>query len=115
MAVQELMGLEIVGGLMPEEMDKTRGRINEKSYCDLPEGHRTTFVVGMSDMLERMSQYLDPKAMEAFEPLLEYARHYESDNLREAFDEYIAATSANRKIGVASSFLSMLIEKSELS
>jgi hypothetical protein len=104
--------LKIVGGLMPEDADKTQGRINEKRYSDLPEGHRTTFVVGLSDMLERMSQYLDPKTMEAFEPLLEHARRYESDSLREVFDKYIAATPASEKIGVASSFLSMLIQKS---
>jgi hypothetical protein len=92
--------------------DKTQGRVSEQVYRDLPEGHRTTFVVGMSDMLERMSQYLDAQSIKAFEPLLDTARQYDSGGLRELFDHYLTGASADKKSGVASSFLAMLIKES---
>ena len=92
--------------------DKTQGRVSEQSYRDLPEGHRTTLVVGMSDMLERMSQYLDAQSIKAFEPLLECARQCDSGSLRKLFDRYLAEESIGAKVGVASSFLAMLIKES---
>jgi hypothetical protein len=92
--------------------DKAQGRVSEQRYRDLPEGHRTTLVVGMSDMLERMSQYLDAQSNKAFEPLLEWAGQYESGRLRELFDSYLTEVSVDKEIGVASSFLAMLIKES---
>jgi hypothetical protein len=90
---------------------KMEGRVSEKSYQELPEGHRTTLIVGMSDMLECLAKYLDTKTLSAFQPIFEYERSLVSGDLREAFDSYMAE-NPSPTCGIASSFLSMLIEKS---
>jgi len=94
---------------MQADPTTTSGRVVEQQYTDLTEGHRTTLVVGMMDMFDLLTRYLDP----AFEPIAEYAHSYESGDLRELFDRYLQANpSPSRKCAIASSFLSMLIEKS---
>ena len=91
---------------------KSEGRVTDNSYRELPEGHRTTLVVGMADMLECLAKYLDPKTLAAFEPIFEYKRSLVSGDLRETFDSYIANEPSRPTCAIASSFLSMLIEKS---
>lgn len=91
---------------------KTQGRVDGKRYCELPEGHRTTLVVGMMDMLERLADYLGPKERAAFEPLLQYASQLTSGDLRELFDKYMSEDSTGQTCAIASNFLSMLIAKS---
>jgi len=90
---------------------KTEGRITEKAYSNLTEGHRTTLVVGMSDSLECLAKYLDPKTLSAFQPILEYERSFVSGDLRETFDNYLTDHPSPTS-SIASSFLSLLIERS---
>ncbi len=60
-------------------------------------------------MLDLLTGYLDP----AFVPIAKYAHSYESGDLRELFDDYLAVDPvATEKCAIASSFLSMLIQKS---
>jgi hypothetical protein len=98
---------------MTTDPSKTQGRITEDRYRELVEGHRTTLVVGMMDMLEALSKYLAlaPETRTAFEPLYEYAGKFESDQLREVFDAFLERQPQSNA-AVGSSFLSMLIDKS---
>lgn len=91
---------------------KSEGRVSEESYSELPEGHRTTLVVGMLDMLGCMAKYLDLNAQNAFEPIYKYAAEHESGKLRLMFDDFLK-TKNSENIAIASSFFSMLIEKSQ--
>jgi hypothetical protein len=91
---------------------KSEGRVTDDSYRELPEGHRTTLVVGMADMLECLAKYLDPKTLAAFEPIFQYERSLGSGDLREAFDSYMADEPPCPTCAIASSFFSMLIDKS---
>jgi hypothetical protein len=90
---------------------KSQGRVSEQRYVDLPDGHRTTLVVGMADMLSRMTDYLPPDRQDAFLPLLEYAATFESGALREEFDRYIAEDPATPTTAIASSFIGMLVTR----
>jgi hypothetical protein len=91
---------------------KTQGRVDGKRYSELPDGHRTTLVVGMLDMLERMADYLGATERAAFEPILQYARQFASGDLREVFDKYMKEDPTSQRFGIASNLLSMLIVKS---
>ena len=90
---------------------KIEGRITEKVYSDLTEGHRTTLVVGMSEMLECLARYLDRETLSVFQPILEYERSLVSGDLRETFDNFLT-DYPSPTCGIASSFLSLLIKKS---
>jgi hypothetical protein len=95
------------------EATKTQGRVNGQRYCELLEGHRTTLVVGMLDMFERMADYLGSKERAAFEPMLQYARQFKSGEIRETFDEYMDGGDPRQlSCAISSNFLSMLIVKS---
>jgi hypothetical protein len=96
---------------MEVDPTKLKGRITESRYKDLPEGHRTSLVVGMADMLQCLSKYMDARTQNSFEPIFEYMEPLVSGDLRGIFDSYLA-TDSSPTIGIASSFLSMLIEKS---
>jgi hypothetical protein len=80
-------------------------------YVDLPEGHRTTLVAGLSDMLNRMVDYLEPDKREAFALLLQYEGTFESGNLRTELDRYFAEDPSDLTSAIASSFISMLVER----
>jgi hypothetical protein len=94
------------------EATTTQGRVDGRRYCELPEGHRTTLVVGMLDMLERMADYFGTKERATLEPLLEYARRFESGEIREIFDEYMQSDPSHQRLAIASLLLSMLMDKS---
>src|SRR6266404_4929751 len=91
---------------------KKVGRVADDRYRALPEGHRTTFVVGMAEMLEQMVRYLDAKKLAAFEPILEYQRLLESDDLREALDSHMTNEPSGLKGAIVSTFFAMLVKKS---
>jgi hypothetical protein len=94
------------------EASSTQGRVDGRRYCELPEGHRTTLVVGMLDMFERMADYLGSRERAAFEPMLEYARGFESGKMRQMFDEYMRSDPTSKSCAISSNLLSMLIVKS---
>jgi hypothetical protein len=48
-------------------------------YCELPEGHRTTFVVGMSDMLGTAYLYAAPEHKPRIDAMLRYLIGYENE------------------------------------
>jgi hypothetical protein len=75
------------------------------AYGKLEEGHRTTLVVGMIDMLECVARYIDPRWQEDFVRMLEYSGDFTSGDLRRAFDGYFQAEGA--RTAVASDFLSL--------
>lgn len=96
-----------------------RGRVDGKKYCELPDGHRTTFVVGMADMLDCLPAALlqyDLVALQlssaSLNKILEFAGKFESDSLRKLFDDYISEDPARQNYMASSNFLAMLISKS---
>ena len=99
---------------MASDPEKTQGRVTERRYIELPEGHRTTLIVGMADMLNSLSKYFDQKTLKAFQPILEYEGRFESSELRERFDEFLKENPSSTT-AVASSFLGMLIAQSRAS
>jgi hypothetical protein len=108
-----LITLDVKGrSVMVTDPRKTEGRVDGRRYCELPENHRTTLVVGMLDMLERMADYLGPKERAAFEPMLQYASQLTSGDLREIFDKYMKDDPTGQTCAIASNLLSMLISKS---
>ena len=68
----------------------------------------------MSDMLNRMSDYLPPDHQKAFAPLLDYDASLESDGLREEFDRYMAEEASSLTAAIASIFISMLLKRTAL-
>jgi hypothetical protein len=91
---------------------KTRGRVDGLHYVELPDEQRTAILVGMLDMLDRLAEYFGTKERAAFNPMLQYASGFDSDDLREQFDAYLADNPEGMPSAIASNFLSMLIEKS---
>jgi len=89
----------------------SQGRINEARFAEFPIEHRNTFVTGMSDMIEGLAKYLDAKTLSAFQPMLDYQRTLVSEDLRQEFDSYLASDSCPT-CGIASAFISFLVEKS---
>jgi hypothetical protein len=47
-------------------------RVDGKAYLGLPDAHRTTFVVGMIDMLEKMLSYAPPQVQIRFNAMRTY-------------------------------------------
>jgi hypothetical protein len=86
------------------------GRVTNEAYCELPEGHRTTFVVGMCDMLEFASLYCAQEQKERLAVMLGYGGKYESGALRNQFDDYLKADGSSPKRGAAGSFFNALNE-----
>jgi len=103
-----------LGGIKPMKKDpaKAQGRVTEARYRALPDGHKTTLVAGMSDMLDHMAKYLDPKALAALEPVLEYDRSLISADLRKTFDSYLEGELPCAECAIVSRFFSMLIKNS---
>lgn len=85
-------------------------RAEGKRYCELPEGHRTTFVAGMCDMLAYTAQYVAPEHRERFSSMLRYEREFETDTLRRKFDEYMGSNPTRLQYAAASCFFSALNE-----
>jgi hypothetical protein len=66
-----------------------RLRVNGKKYLEVPDGHRTTFVVGALDMLCFAYLYAAPEHKARIDAMVGYAGKYESDALRHKFDDYM--------------------------
>jgi hypothetical protein len=81
-----------------------------EKYLELPEGHRTTLVVGMCDMLEIAVLYAAPEHKKRFEAMIRYEGEIESDALRQLFDKYMSADKARLKYQAASCFFNALNE-----
>jgi len=86
-------------------------RSDGSQYLALPDGHRTTLVVGMIDMLELMVTHVTSDERRKFDTTLAYARQFESDKLRYLLDDYVNGDMSRQKYAVASSFLAALLRK----
>ena len=88
------------------------GRLDCQRYRDLPEEYRTTFVVGMIEMLAGLDSHFDAGAQAAVGPLLTQTRLLTGNDLRLEFDRYLDEGRNREQNGAAaSSFLAMLLEK----
>lgn len=91
------------------KVDQTqKGRVGGQKYSELPEGHRTTFVVGMCDMLEFASLYASQDNKPRLDAVLDFAGKYSSGDLRKLFDNYISADASRLKHGAAANFFNAL-------
>ena len=87
-----------------------RGTVTGKMFYELPEGHRTTFVVGMVDMLGFAYLYVAAEHKPRIDAILDYLRGYENGALRQRFDEYMSAREDRLTFGAASCFFAALNE-----
>lgn len=83
-------------------------RVSGERYCGLPEGHRTTFVTGMCDMLSIAAIYAAPEHKGRFEAMIRYEEKFDSGALTLLFDKYMNEDSDRLKYQAASSFFSAL-------
>ena len=83
-------------------------RVIGSMYCELPEGHRTTLVVGMCDMLEVAALYVPPWHKRRFGAVIGYERLVESGPLRQQFDKYMSEDVARMNYQAASCFFTAL-------
>lgn len=96
------------------ERRKTKARVNSVRYVELPEGHRTTLVVGMVDMVTKMAEYLSENDKIPFDEMLVTIDGLKSAQIRIEFDEYIAREVFHEQYGIASCFMAFLIEKGNI-
>ncbi len=89
---------------------EVRGTATGRMYCELPEGHRTTFVVGMLDMLGTTYFYAAPEHKPRIDALLGFVVGRENNALRQRFDEYINVREECLSLGVAGCFFTALNE-----
>jgi hypothetical protein len=87
-------------------------RVDCQQYLELPEGHRTTFVAGMNDMMEYVTTFVEPARKRQFQTALEKVRELESEKVRRLMDDYGRTEVKHLKTGAASAFLVMLVKKS---
>jgi hypothetical protein len=92
------------------EFPECNGRVTGGKYMTLPDGHRTTLVVGMSDMLNLSSLTVSEQSKAQLEAWLQVANPYQSDDLRRKFDDYMNADSSRQKFLVAGCFAAFLNE-----
>jgi hypothetical protein len=88
--------------------NEQKGRVNIERYSALPEGHRTTLVVGMCDMLQFASLYADEQHKERLNAMLEYINKTESGAVRMRFDEYLKSGNTLPAQGAAPLFFNAL-------
>lgn len=86
-------------------------RVDGKQYRQLPEGHRTTYVVGMLDMIEALAAHVSAHKESKFDAMRRYAGPITSDELRKLMDNYIDADASRQQYTAASNFLAALAEK----
>jgi hypothetical protein len=86
-------------------------RIDTERYIALPDGHRTTLVVGMIDMLEFVVSQLAPSERARFAPILGVAGPLESGALRGVLDGYVNGKSELSTYAIASNFMVALSRK----
>jgi hypothetical protein len=86
-------------------------RVDNETYLGLPEGHRTTYVVGLIDMLDWVGPYLVPERKATAERLLRFARPLRSEELGKMLDSYVKADAARNRFAASSSFVAALKEK----
>jgi hypothetical protein len=91
-----------------------RLRVSGKKYLEVPDGHRTTFVVGALDMLCFAYLYAAPEHKERSDAMISHAGKYESDALRQKFDSYMSAKSDSENRGAAASLFIALNEWCEV-
>jgi len=89
---------------------KAQYRIAGRMYCEVSEGHRTTFVVGAMDMLCVAYLYAATEHRTRIDAMIRYAGNYESDALRQKFDEYMRADPKRQEMGGAGCFFAALNE-----
>jgi hypothetical protein len=85
-------------------------RVDGQMYVDLADGHRTTFVTGMCDMLNFSSLYFDQKYKHRVDRMFQYQEKFKGDELRTMFDEYMARDSVVLKVAAANCYFNALYE-----
>jgi hypothetical protein len=86
-------------------------RITGAVYIGLPDGHRTTLVVGLSEMLTSSLVYCDPAKKWLINAIYKYSSDIPSDNLRIILDEYIESDIVRQKYAISSCYISSLTER----
>ena len=81
------------------------------AYVALPEAHRTTFVVGMVDMMEKMSVYIRPDIEQQTKAVRFCAHSLSGAELRQMLDDYMGADRSRDAYSAASNFICALVEK----
>lgn len=94
---------------------KSSARVNARQFMELPDGHRTTFVVGMIDMWYRLTEYMPDDLKFSFDRLMNEIDHMNSGDARREFDRYLAEMEVEpgKSYTIASCFISFLLEKKE--
>ena len=82
-------------------------RVDCKKYRELPDGHRTTLLTGMVDMI---TDYLIEEQKPTFDNLRRYAHALPGGELRRLMDGYIDADPSRERYAAASSFVAALNE-----
>ena len=89
---------------------KGLGATTTKTYRALPEGHRTTFVSGMADMLGLALLYASEAHQPRLDAMLQHVVGRQMDAVRQRFDEYLDERAVDPDLGVAGCFASALNE-----
>ncbi len=89
---------------------EVRGRVKGSKYLTLPDGHRTTLVAGMADMLNMYEMFASGQDRVRLDAMLKFSNSYESDALRKLFDEYMNADGKRQDFLIAGCFVAALQE-----
>ena len=77
----------------------------------MPEGHRTTYVVGLIDMVDMLTQHVGQEKKSRLNSLRQYARPLTGDELRKLMDDYMDTDVSHQQYAAASNLLAALAEK----
>lgn len=86
-------------------------RVTGELYLSTPDGHRTTAVVGMSDMLNLSMSFCSREKRGLLGELCDISNSLQPDELREMLDSYLRAETSRKSYSVASCFTAALAEK----
>ena len=73
-----------------------------RMYCELQEGYRSVFMVGMVDMLGMAYLYVAPEHKPRIDAMLNYVIGYDNPSLRRRFDEYMNEDDTRLNFSAAS-------------
>jgi hypothetical protein len=86
------------------------GRVTGSKYLALPDGHRTTFVTGMSDMLNYALLFTSEERKPQLKELLNFMHPMTPDALRKSVDEWLSADISRQEFLMAGCFATCLLE-----
>ena len=85
-------------------MVDVKARASASMYRELPDGFRTTFVVGMCDMINYLIPYIASEHRPRFESIVDFCRELDSGTVREKFDLYVNDNPQSKDLAAAGYF-----------